>query len=56
MRYHEFITEYNRQITAQNFGVKLIAALKKEFPRDDNWKIIDHPGTKQAMIYYFVLS
>ena len=56
MRYREFLLEYNRDITKKNFGEKLVAALKKEFPRDDKWKMMDNPATRQVLIDSFIES
>ena len=56
MRYREFLFEYNRDITKKNFGDKLVMALKREFPRDDNWKIISDEGVKRALIDSYIES
>jgi hypothetical protein len=56
MRYRDFLFEYNRDITKKNFGEKLVAALKREFPRDDNWKIISDEGVKRALIDSYIES
>lgn len=56
MRYREFLIEYKRDITKKNFGDKLVVALKKEFPKDDNWKIISDEGVKRALIDSYIES
>lgn len=56
MRYREFLIEYKRDITKKNFGDKLVMALKKEFPKDDNWKIISDEGVKRALIDSYIES
>lgn len=54
MRYREFLLEYNRDITKKNFGEKLLAALQKERPKDDNWNLLNDPVQKQQLIDDFI--
>ena len=42
MRAKEFLVEYNRQVTMQNWGQKLLAAIRKDPTYKDRTEVLDH--------------